>query len=194
MGLCFRVMRLCRSWIALGLVPVLSVPLLLRAATVYRWVDADGVVHFSDQPAEGAEKVVTSSGTSRGILTAPSPAPAPNTPAPDRPKATFADTQVSIVSPAREQTFSGDEPVTASLSIEPAPKGRPLSVTWTLNGAAVGEGADAMSFTLPAALTSGRGSYTLGATVTDPQSGESKNADPVTFNVLRPSLLSPQHK
>ncbi len=175
------------------MVPVLSVPLLLRAATVYRWVDADGVVHFSDQPAEGAEKVVTSSGTSRGILTGPAPnAPAP---APDKPKSTtLSDTQVSIVSPGREQTFSGEEPVTASLSIEPAPKGRPLSVTWTLNGAAVSEGADAMSFTLPAALTSGRGSYTLGATVTDPQSGESKNADPVTFNVLRPSLLSPQHK
>jgi hypothetical protein len=185
-------MRLCRSWIALGLVPVLSVPLLLRAATVYRWVDADGVVHFSDQPVEGAEKILTSSGSSRGILTGP----APNAPAPDKPKnTTFADTQVSIVSPGREQTFSGEETVTASLSVEPAPKGgRPLSVSWTLNGAPVSEGNDAMSFTLPAALTSGRGSYTLGATVTDPQSGESKTADPVTFNVLRPSLLSPQHK
>jgi len=186
-------MRLCRSWIVLGLVPVLSVPLLLRAATVYRWVDADGVVHFSDQPEEGAEKIVTSQDSSRGILTGPAPgAPAGQ----DKPKnTTFADTQVSIVSPAREQTFSGEETVTASLSVEPAPKGgRPLSVSWTLNGAPVSEGADAMSFTLPPALTSGRGSYTLGATVTDPQSGESKTADPVTFNVLRPSLLAPQHK
>ncbi len=174
------------------MVPVLSVPLLLRAATVYRWVDADGVVHFSDQPAEGAEKIVTSTGTSRGILTGP----APSAPAQDKPKnTTFADTQVSIVSPAREQTFSGAEAVTASLSVEPAPKGgRQLSITWTLNGAPVTEGADAMAFTLPPELTSGRGIYTLGATVTDPQSGESKSADPVTFNVLRPSVLSPQHK
>jgi len=58
----------------------------------------------------------------------------------------------------------------------------------------VGEGADSQSFTLPETLTAGRGSYTLGATVTDPVSGQSKSAAPVTFNLLRPSLLSPQHK
>jgi hypothetical protein len=63
-----------------------------------------------------------------------------------------------------------------------------------LNGAPVSEGADSMSFTLPQALTAGRGGYTLGATLTDTLSGESKSADPVTFNVLRPSMLSPQHK
>jgi len=27
------------------------------SATVYRWVDENGVVHFSDQPHENAEKV-----------------------------------------------------------------------------------------------------------------------------------------
>jgi hypothetical protein len=185
-------MRLCRSWLAFGLVSILSTPLLLRAATVYKWVDADGVVHFSDQPADGAEKVTTSSGSSRGILTGP----ATGVTAQDKPKTTtFADAQVTIVSPAQDQTFSGGETVTASLSIEPTPKSaHQFSITWTLNGSPVGEGADSLSFTLPEALTSGRGSYTLGATVTDPVSGQSKSAAPVTFNLLRPSLLSPQHK
>jgi hypothetical protein len=185
-------MRLCRSWLAFGLVSILSTPLLLRAATVYRWVDADGVVHFSDQPAEGAEKITTSSGSTRGILTGP----APGATAQDKPKTTtFADVQVSIVSPAQDQTFSGGEAVTASLSIEPPPKSaHQFLITWTLNGSPVGEGADLLSFALPEALTAGRGSYTLGATVTDPVSGESKSAAPVTFNLLRPSVLSPQHK
>jgi hypothetical protein len=185
-------MRLCRSWLAFGLVSILSTPLLLRAATVYKWIDADGVVHFSDQPADGAEKITTSSGSTRGILTGP----APGATAPDKPKAsTFADTQVSIASPAQEQTFSGGEAVTASLSLEPPPKSaHQFLIAWTLNGSPVGEGADLLSFTLPEALTAGRGSYTLGATVTDPVSGESKSAAPVTFNLLRPSLLSPQHK
>ncbi len=186
-------MRLCRSWLAFGLVSILSTPLLLRAATVYKWVDADGVVHFSDQPAEGAEKITTSAGSTHGILTGPAPAA---TRPQDKPKTSaFGDAQITIVSPAREQTFSGGEAVTASLSIEPPPKSaHQFSITWTLNGAPVGEGSDAMSFTLPQALTAGRGSYTLGVTVTDPVSGESKSADPVTFNVLRPSLLSPQRK
>ena len=186
-------MRLCRSLLALGLVPVLSAPLLLRAAVVYKWIDADGVVHFSDQPVDGAEKIITSSGSTHGILTGPAPSAAA---AQDKPKAaTLADTHVSIVSPAPEQTFSGAEPVTAALSVEPASKpGRPISITWTSNGAPVGEGADAMSFTLPPELTTARGGYTLGATLTDTLSGESKSADPVTFNVLRPSTLSPQHR
>ena len=26
------------------------------SAVVYKWIDADGVVHFSDQPVPGAEK------------------------------------------------------------------------------------------------------------------------------------------
>ena len=63
---------------------------------------------------------------------------------------TFADAQVTIVSPAQEQTFSGGEAVTASLSIEPPPKSaHQFSITWTLNGSPVGEGADLLSFTLP---------------------------------------------
>jgi hypothetical protein len=185
-------MRLCRTWLALGLVPILSAPLALRAAVVYKWIDTDGVVHFSDQPVEGAERIETSSGSNHGVLSDP----APNNTAQAAPKAaTVADIQVSITSPAREQTFSGEDSVTAALSVEPAPKpGHPFSVTWTLNGAPVIEGADAMFFTLPPALTTARGIYTLGATYTDPESGQTKSADPVTFNVLRPSTLSPQHK
>src|ERR1700760_4451974 len=29
------------------------------AATVYKWTDANGTVHFSDQPQPGAERIVT---------------------------------------------------------------------------------------------------------------------------------------
>ena len=34
------------------------------AAVIYKWTDADGVVHFSDQAVPGAEKILTSSGSS----------------------------------------------------------------------------------------------------------------------------------
>ena len=30
-----------------------------QAAVVYKWTDSDGVVHFSDQPVPGAEKITT---------------------------------------------------------------------------------------------------------------------------------------
>jgi hypothetical protein len=65
-------------------------------------------------------------------------------------------------------------------------------ITWTLNGAQVqNQPPDAQDFTL---TDLARGVYTIEATVTDPATGESKSTDPVTFNVMRPSLLSPQHK
>ena len=184
-------MRLCRSWLALGLLPVLTGPLAVRAAVVYKWTDADGVVHFSDQPVPGAEKIITASGNTRGILSQAAPGSPPGETAKKR--SLLASTELSITSPGQGQTFSGAEVVAPHLSMQPEiSPDHPLSIAWTLNGAPVGEGEGATSFTLPADLP--RGSYTLTVTVTDSQTGESKSPDPVTFYVQRPALLSPTHK
>jgi hypothetical protein len=177
-------MPLCRIWIAVGLLALLS---SAPAAVIYKWTDADGVVHFSDQPVPGAEKVTTSGGSTRGILgqSAPSRGPAP----PESSKAHTAQ-HVTISSPAPDQTFTGGEQVSASLSVEP--ELRPgQTISWTLNGAQVGQDPTATHLMLPDLA---RGTYTLTATVSDSASGESISADPVTFNVVRPSVLSPQHK
>ncbi len=42
---------------ALLMLLALGIALSAMAQTVYRWVDKDGVVHYSDQPAPGAVKV-----------------------------------------------------------------------------------------------------------------------------------------
>ena len=183
-------MRLCRSWLAFGLVSVLSAPLPLQAAVVYKWTDADGVVHFSDQPVPGAEKIVTNGGSSRGIMNAPMPAALPGS----EPNAAspLASVRIAIDSPAPNQTFSGSEVMYASATVEPAlAPGGPITISWALNGAPVAGSDGAMHFKLP---DLSRGVYTLSATLTDAASGATKSADPVTFNVLRPSILSPQHK
>ena len=141
-------MRLCRSWFAFGLVSVLSAPLLLRAAVVYKWTDADGVVHFSDQPVPGAEKIVTGSGSSRGILNTA----APGAPAAETPKAAtrLDSTRISIASPTPDQTFSGSEVMNASAAVDPELQpGGPISISWSLNGAPVAEAEGATHFTLP---------------------------------------------
>jgi hypothetical protein len=103
---------------------IFAAPLLLRAAVVYKWIDADGVVHFSDQPVEGAERIVTSSGSYHGIMTGPTETGSASLSDRPRAAATLANAQVTIVSPAHEQTFSGEETVTAALTVEPAPIGR----------------------------------------------------------------------
>lgn len=182
-------MRLCRTWLAVGLLPILGVSSVSWAATVYRWVDADGVVHFSDQPGPGAEKIVISGGSSRGVLgqtqQPQSPQDQPRAPTPE-----FAGVTVAITAPAPGQVFSGAETISAYLSIQPDPAS-PVTVSWSLNGSPVGDGQGSQSLVLPQLP---RGSYTLTAKITDPDTGQSKSAEPVTFNVLRPSLLSPQHK
>ncbi len=50
-------MHLCRSWIVCGALALAAIPFAVHAAIVYKWTDADGVVHFSDQPVPGAEKI-----------------------------------------------------------------------------------------------------------------------------------------
>jgi uncharacterized protein DUF4124/Big-like domain-containing protein len=176
-------MHLRRTWIALGLSALISAA---PAAVVYKWVDADGVVHFSDQPVPGAEKITTSGGSTRGILSAPMPSGGSLA---EKPKPRPAQ-HVSISSPAPDQTFTGGEQVSASLSVDPSLTPS-QTVSWTLNGAQVGENSNATQLSLPDLP---RGTYTLTATVSDSVSGESISADPVTFNVVRPSVLSPQHK
>jgi hypothetical protein len=177
-------MHLRRTWIALGLSALISA---VPAAVVYKWIDADGVVHFSDQPVPGAEKITTSGGSTRGILS--QPMPGGGAAQPEKPKPRPAQ-HVSISSPAPDQTFTGGEQVSASLSVEPALTPS-QTVTWTLNGAQVGQDPNATQISLPDLA---RGTYTIAATVSDSVSGESISADPVTFNVVRPSVLSPQHK
>jgi hypothetical protein len=187
-------MHPCRSWLLLGACASWLIPFAAQSLVVYKWTDAQGVVHFSDQPVPGAEKVVTSSLPEHaGILgqTAAAPA-APAAPAP-KPKTdkTLSAAKISIASPAPEQTFTGGESVPVSLAMDGDLKPS-WTVVWTLNGAQLqGQPQNATSFTL---TDLARGVYTIEATVTDGGTGESKSADAVTFNVLRPSLLSPQHK
>jgi Domain of unknown function (DUF4124) len=184
-------MHPCRSWILVGVCASWLVPFAAQSLVVYKWTDAQGVVHFSDQPVPGAEKVFTSSAPEHaGILgqTTASPVVAQAKPKTDK---TLSSARIAIASPAPEQTFTGGETVPVSLSVDGDLKSS-WTVVWTLNGAVVqGQSPTATSFTL---TDLARGVYTIEATVSDAATGESKTADAVTFNVLRPSLLSPQHK
>jgi hypothetical protein len=178
-------MHLWRLWIALSLLAAFAA----GAAVIYKWTDADGVVHYSDQAVPGAEKVVTSSASANGIGgEAHSTAVA----TPNKGPASALDySEFAIESPAQEEVFFGDDIVSVRLRLVPALK-PDQSVTWHLNGRQLDDqGPGAVSFPLP---TLPRGTYAIAATVTDPDSGESKSTDSVTFYVRQPSELSPQHK
>ena len=91
-------------------------------AQAYKWVDADGVVHYSDRPEEGAERIVLPQDTRR-----PSPPPAPRSTA-SRSAKTAAETapaafkyeSLEFSTPAAEETLWNIESVlNVSLSVEP---------------------------------------------------------------------------
>jgi Domain of unknown function (DUF4124) len=177
-------MHLWRLWIALGLFAAFAA----GAAVIYKWTDADGVVHYSDQAVPGAEKIVTSSAPANGIgrtaHTSGSAAPAK---APSR----LDYRVIAIQSPAKEQVFFGDEIVPVRLGLDPALKSD-QEIIWILNGSPMTDQApDAVTFALP---TLARGTYVIAATVKDSLTGEMQTTDSVTFYVRQPSELAPLRK
>jgi len=182
-------MHLRRSWIGLCWFAVLAAVVAAQAAVVYKWTDPDGVVHFSDQPVPGAERIVTSSGPGRlGTVVTPSTPGAPPAKA-KGPGLEFA--QFSITSPGKEETITGNQPVNVHLALEPELTPT-QTISWALNGQPLtNQAPDATQFTLDDLP---RGTYTLAATISDQSSGETKSTDTVTFYVVRTSLLSPLHK
>jgi hypothetical protein len=160
-----------------------------QAAVVYKWTDSDGVVHFSDQPVPGAEKIYTgASNTAQSVPTGQNAGSSADT---EKGPGALEYAEFSIASPSPEQSFFGDNPINASLALSPGLRAGQI-ITWRLNGAEVGnQGSAATAITLPHL---DRGTYTIGATVTDPASGQSRSTDEVTFYVRQPSELSPQHQ
>jgi hypothetical protein len=176
-------MRPRQSWLAIGLLAACTV----QAAVIYKWVDADGVVHYSDQAVPGAEKIITagssSSTASRGTTAGPL-AQAP----PQKPAGGLNYTEFSITSPAPDQTFFGDDVIAVHLNLSPALRPN-QEITWHLNGQQLEPPPNAISFALPRL---DRGTYALTATITDQQTSESQSSNSVTFFVRQPSALSPQ--
>jgi hypothetical protein len=177
-------MRPRNSWFVIGLLAAFTA----QGAVVYKWIDADGVVHYSDQSAPGAEKIYTASSSA-----APSAALRSNSAPPGMkkpPASALNYTEFAITAPASDQTFFGDDIIGVHLSLAPGLKGN-HTLVWHLNGKQLADPADPFSFVIP---RQDRGTYVLAATITDQATGESQSSNNVTFYVRQPSELSPQHK
>jgi len=166
-----------------------SVALNAGAADIWRWTDADGVVHFSDQPRPGAVKVNV------GPISAPSgngPPPEPpaevSIPEPQQRQQSFAYSSCVVQSPENDWTFHGVQPVTVTLGIEPQlQQGHRIQVY--VNGAPRPDWpANATSYTLPEVY---RGSHTVQARILDSSSRVLCTGPTVTFHLRQTGLTSP---
>lgn len=161
-----------------------------QAAVVYKWTDSDGVVHYSDQSVPGAEKIYTSTSSNAGAASSDdSTAASQASGVKKKPGLGFAE--LSITSPAPDQTFFGDEVVSVNLALTPSLK-PDQTITWRLNGQPIDDlGAATTHFALPHL---DRGTYAIAATITDQETGETLSTNSVNFFVRQPSELSPQHQ
>jgi hypothetical protein len=154
------------------------------AADIYRWVDKDGNIHFSDQPREGAKKVET----------APAQTFSPNAPLPT-PREAKADTQEAvpdytvfvIASPTNEEAVrSNPGDVTIRLALSPGLQtGFGHYITLMMDGQTVADKATTTEFTLN---NVDRGTHTIQAVIKDHQGRAVRTSDPVTFHLLRAKI------
>ncbi|MEP7314613.1 MAG: DUF4124 domain-containing protein [Pseudomonadota bacterium] len=157
----------------------------VSAAEMWRWVDSDGVTHYSDRAVPGATKFSLQS-------TATPSAPAATPSLPTRPATTrqtdFRYTTCAITNPGNDQVFTSVNTVNAALDLAPAQ--RPGDrVVMNLNGRRVeGWPEAAQSYVLTDMY---RGSYTLSAQVLDETGKTICSSATVSFHIRQPSMLTP---
>ncbi len=162
-----------------------------QAAVIYKWTDSGGLVHYSDQPVPGAEKIFTASSPA-GASSASHAIAQPQGPGVQKPaEPGLGYSILAVTAPSPDQTFFGDEVIGVALAIEPGLKPNHF-ITWHLNGKQLDDhGPTTTQFALQSL---DRGAYAIAATVTDQQTGESQSTGSVNFFVRQPSALAPLHQ
>ena len=85
------------------------VSVLMAASTVlaqaYRWVDENGVVHYSDKPQEGSEQVILADDNRVTRTQRPAPRPQATADDPGQTATAFKYDSFSVAAPAPEETL-----------------------------------------------------------------------------------------
>jgi hypothetical protein len=168
---------------------LIAIGVLLAAsasATTYKWVDKNGVTHYSDTPAPGAEVVNLQSAQT---FEATTPAATSNRAATAPGAEVPAYTKLDLWKPENEETFSNTgNVVTARIRIEPDLR-RAHTIWLYLDGKRVdGLPGAGDSFTIENVF---RGTHTLTAVVTDQNGKQLISSQTVTFYMHQASVQSP---
>ncbi len=160
---------------------------LAVAGTVYKWVDENGVVHYSDQPHSEAKKVeVPAVQTYKGEASVPTPAAPAAPPASAQPAGAYQS--CAIAQPTNDQTFTNIDSLSIVVRTDPGLRaGDQLFLM--LDGQPLNGGKPTSSqFTLSPVE---RGTHSVQAVVRNSQGGVLCQTPGVTFNVHQPSILNP---
>jgi hypothetical protein len=165
---------------------LLGCALSASAAEIWRWKDADGVVHYSDNPVPGAERVSGGQSPRPGATPSKPPPTYVPTPQPQQPVTSY--TSCVVTAPADNATFNVADGVTASLSITPALQGGHHMQVFLNGGAYLDWPQNSMTHSLTGLY---RGSYTLSVRVLDGNDRALCSGPAINFHMQQPTVLSP---
>jgi hypothetical protein len=157
----------------------------VSAATIYKWVDENGVTHYSDQPHPGAQKIqVQAVQTYKAPAAQRTPPYALRNPAPAAP----IYSTCAVSRPTSEEMFLNTQTVPARVHVEPGLReGDRVAVF--LDGAPVPANvAVDTEFTLNSVF---RGAHSLAVRVEDSTGAVVCQSASVPFNVRQASVLAP---
>jgi Domain of unknown function (DUF4124) len=156
----------------------------VAAAVTYRWVDAQGVVHYSDTPHPGAEQIQLSGAqTYHG----PPASTAPAAPPPPAAQAAGGYQSCAITQPSPDVDLFAPEAVNISVRTSPALRaGDQLAVS--VDGTALQPVGDGTTFQL---VAPDRGTHSVSAEVRSADGTVLCNAPGISFSVQRPSVNAP---
>ena len=104
------------------LISLLAVTSVVAADPLYKWVDEKGNVHYSDKPQPGAQKLYLPKASTfqPPQVSAPVPAPLPDTANVQRTAGPQPYTQIAVNSPQDQATIWNTDTVTVSVTLVPA--------------------------------------------------------------------------
>jgi len=159
------------------------------AATVWKWVDASGVTHYSDTPVDGAVKVEIDGSTgNRWDSSASRAAPATSSQTATQPGKASPSYQIEIWKPASEETFANPGEAEVRLRIDPGLQTGDALYVYVDGRLLEGFSTTATDFPLQ---NLDRGAHSVMAVVNDIRGQQIAQSKSVQFFVRQTSVLNP---
>jgi hypothetical protein len=177
-----------RKLLLLGCLVALGVQAQEVRRELWRWTDANGVVHFSDTPGPGATRVdLVVTGPPSGGATAPAAATASAVAKPPAAPGTTYN-RLEIWQPETGAAFFGaDATVAVRIRSEPS-VAQEDSLRLFLDGKLVETATNSLDYTL-ADLE--RGAHSITATISDAKGNEKIRSQPVVFHIKQNTVIPP---
>lgn len=164
----------------------LAISLAAASQEIYRWVDKNGVVHFSDQPGAPNAELITVLEPNISDAQEPASDAVASRSEPEEPEVAPYDS-LALVSPTPDQVFFGADAVVTATAELGGTLRPDHAVVFFLNGNRHEASGLSAEFSNLA-----RGSYFLRASILDQAGRPVISSQQISFHVRQPSINSPQ--